>query len=108
MERKVYRSLDKPQSFFGIRGRYTTWMAVALIGLLVVSFLIASFTVSYIGFIVFGCGALVCYLYVISTQDKLSDRAMTRRMNGSRLASCIRRQPGRVADLFEDTGVSRR
>lgn len=93
MERKVYRSLDRPVAFFGIRGRYTTWAVVGLMGDLAVSLLIGACTVGMIGLVCFLAVAIGVYLYILSIQERMSDRELERKMNSRRLATCIKRPP---------------
>lgn len=93
MERRVYRSLDRPVAFFGVRGRYTTWLAMGLGGDLVLSLVVGMMTVGMIGVVLFVAGAIAIYLYIISFQERMSDRELDRKLNGRRLASCIRRKP---------------
>lgn len=103
MRRKVYRALDRPSAFFGIRGRYTTWLAMLLGVALVLAFFVAALTVRIVGYITFGAGAVAAYLYIISLQERLSDRQLDKRMDARRIPSCVRRTPGPVRRLWSET-----
>ena len=74
MRCKVYRSLDKPNAFFGIRGafitRFALYMAVAGGAGLMVGIVYGML----IGFIIIFAGGAAAYLYVTSLQAKLSHR----------------------------------
>lgn len=100
MRRKVYRSLDRPQAFFGIRGRYTTWMGMWLGIMFVAALLVGSMTVGFIGFIVFGAGAVVGYLYVINIQERISDRQMDKKMDARKFPTCVKRPPGPLRRMW--------
>lgn len=105
MERKVYRSLDRPVAFFGIRGRYMSWVVIGLVVDLVLSFIIGALTVGIIGFICFLGLAIGIYLYVISFQERMSDRELEKKMNSRRIATCIKRSPQtvrRILTSYED------
>lgn len=101
MERKVYRSLDRPSAFFGVRGRYVTWMAMGLAVDLIVAFIVAAMTVGFIGIVTFIGIGFGLYMYVISAQEKLSDRELDKKLDSRRLASCIRWPKYRTRRLWK-------
>lgn len=57
------------------------------------SLVVGMMTVGMIGVVLFVAGAIAIYLYIISFQERMSDRELDRKLNGRRLASCIRRKP---------------
>lgn len=90
----VYRSLDRPSAFFGIRGRFITLMGGLLVVSVLAAFFIGAMTVSAIGFVTFGIGAVGSYIYVMSLQGNSSDRAFSMRMNARRYARYVRTPAG--------------
>lgn len=90
MKCQLYRSLDRPSAFFGIRGRFLTWFGFIAGGVMVVSFIIGSFTSSFFGFLVFfGLGA-AAYGFILSLQSRSSDRVLTMKVNSRRYPSFFR------------------
>lgn len=96
----VYRSLDKPSAFFGIRGRFTTWMVGFLVADLVVAVVVAIVTVSMFGFLVFVAGAVAAYLYIMSLQAKGSDRAFSMKMNSKKYPQYVRTPAGAFRHIW--------
>lgn len=96
MKCKVYKSLDRPTSFFGVRGRFVGWLALLVCACLVVSLVVGSFFGSVAGVILFLlCGASA-YLFVIGLQDKWSDKDFSLKLNSVRYCRYVRRSPGPV------------
>lgn len=100
MRCQVYRSLDKPSAFFGIRGRFASWMGVLLVADLFVAVLVAAFTAALLGIGVFAVGAVCAYLYVMSLQGKQSDRAFALKMNSKKYPRYVRTPPGPMRRLW--------
>ncbi len=89
MKCTVYRSLDKPTVFFGIRGRFIRIFGIiAAIGG-VVSIVLGSIIDSIVGFILFAGVAVVDYFFVLSIQGKSSDREYNIRKSSKNLVSCF-------------------
>lgn len=97
----VYRSLDKPSAFFGIRGRFTTWMVGLLVADLLVAVIVAITTVSMLGILVFVVGAVAAYLYIMSLQAKGSDRAFSMKMNSKKYPQFIRTPAGAFRHIWK-------
>lgn len=103
MQLKVYRSLDRPSAFFGIRGRYQSIALYAYLVDLVVSFFIAQASNGLIGVLAFiAIGALI-YLGTIYLQGMHSDRALFRMLSARRLPSYVKVPPCRVSSLLIKT-----
>ena len=101
MRCKLYRSLDQPSSFFGIRGRFMTVMGLvgaagAVLGI-VAGIVLGG---NIFGFMVFLVTIVVGYFWVISLQSKMSDRDLTRLLNARSYRRYVRVPPGRVARLW--------
>lgn len=100
MKLRVYRSLDRPAAFFGIRGKYQSLALYAFLLDLVVSFLIARVTNGLIGILAFITLGGMIYLGTIYIQDKYSDRTLMRLFASRRLPGYIKMIPGRISSLF--------
>lgn len=98
----VYRSLDKPSAFFGIRGRFTSWIAILLAVDLLVAFIVGIMTVSIVGIGFFLIGAVVAYLYIMSLQGKQSDRAFAMKMNSKKYPRYVRTPPGAMRHIWRE------
>lgn len=96
----VYRSLDKPSAFFGIRGRFTSWMVVLLVVDFLFAFLVGAATTSFLGIFVFVLGAVGAYVYVMSLQGKQSDRDFALKMNSKKYPRYVRTPPGPMRRLW--------
>lgn len=100
MEYKVYKSLDKPSAFFGIRGRFSIWMAMGLAVDLFISFVVGTVIVGMLGVVVFVALALVIYMYILSVQGRLTPRQLTKKMDSRKFVSCIRLKPVSVYSML--------
>ena len=81
MRCKVYRSLDRPSSFFGIKGRYMTWFLLLAGAALLLALPVALATAGVFGFAFFVLAAAGTYVFILSLQDKASDREFSVRLN---------------------------
>ena len=104
----VFRSLDKPAAFFGIRGRFMMWMVMGLGVDLMVSFVVGVMTAGLLGVITFVALALVVYMYILTLQGHLSPRQLTKSLDCRRFATCIRVRPVPFRRMLseEDGGLS--
>lgn len=93
MKCKVYRSLDKPSSFFGLRGRFITCCAIGVALSLALAVVVGTVTVSLIGTAVFFLGSAGSYLFAISLQGKMSERTFGRKLLSKRFPDYIRLRP---------------
>lgn len=93
MKCTLYRSLDRPSAFFGIRGRFITWYGFILGGILFVAAFVGSFTGSFFGFLTFFGGAAAGYGFILSLQSKYSDRMLSMKFNSKRYAHFFRVPP---------------
>lgn len=100
MRCSVYRSLDKPSAFFGIRGRFTTWMGLLLAADLFVALLVGLMLGSFFGFLVFVIGAVSAYVYIMGLQGKSSDRAFSQKMNSKKYPRYVRTPAGAFRHIW--------
>ncbi len=100
MRRELYRSLDRPSAFFGIRGRFKTWFAILLGISLFVALMVSSMTEGFFGYIAFFIAAGVSYGFILMMQDKGTDRELTIKMNSHRYVKFIKVPPFAVRHLW--------
>lgn len=103
----VFRSLDKPASFFGIRGRFMVWMVMGLGVDLLVSCFVGFLTAGLLGVVVFVALALLIYMYILGIQGRLTPRQLTKKMDSRRLASYVRMRPVSISSMLS-SGKGRR
>lgn len=101
MQLRVYRSLDRPSAFFGIRGRYQSLTLYALVIDLVLSFLCGRITNGLIGTLVFLALGAVIFLGVIYVQGMYSDRTLFRFFSARRLPGYIKLTPERFSTILK-------
>lgn len=98
----VYRSLDKPSSFFTIKGRF---MYLIIAGLVVSGFLAVAVGMALgkvPGFVTLGGGAVASYFFTLSQQGKRSDREFFRMLASRKIKGYIKMRPVRMHNLLED------
>lgn len=99
MRRKIYKSLDKPSSLFGIRGSYLLWVIVGLFAALMLALMVGMITNSLVGFVSFLVGGIVVYLFVIRFQSRFSERERDKWMSSRNLPDVIVFRPVRFKNL---------
>ena len=80
MQRRVYRSLDRPATVFGIRGRFLLVMALGGAIALVVGLVVGGLTSMILGF---GAGLLCCmgaYFFTVSLQSRIDEKDIWKRI----------------------------
>ncbi len=90
-EYRVYRSLDRPLSFFGIKGRFTMIAGVGL-GVSALLALIMGNTSgnSLVGLLTFLGGAVVSVVFVFTLQARFSERTLVKFIAAKKIPSFIR------------------
>lgn len=89
MKRKIYKSLDKSSSLFGVKGSYITWALVGAVVAIIVGALIGSFTSSLVGFLSALVVAVVVYLYIINFQSRFTERERNKWLSSRGLPDVI-------------------
>lgn len=93
MRRKIYKSLDKPSSIFGIKGSYLTWVMAGAGVAFVVAMLVGNITNGLVGTLLFLALMVGVYLWVISFQSKYSERTRDKLFTSRVLPDVILLQP---------------
>jgi hypothetical protein len=102
MKCTVYRSLDKPSAFFGIRGQFVTWFAVILGAVLFLALIVGVTVDAIVAIVVFVAGGGSDYLFIMNLQGKSSDRALSIRMNSRRYPRFFRVPPKSMGHILEE------
>lgn len=90
---RVWRALDQPSSFFGIKGRFMTLFLLIAAGAATVAICLGSSFGSMVGLFIFGALAFCDYMLILSIQAKLSDKAFSRLLSKRRLTGYIKITP---------------
>ena len=90
---RVWRALDQPSSFFGIKGRFMTLFLLIAAGAATVAICLGSSFGSMAGLSIFGALAFCDYMLILSIQAKLSDKAFSRLLSKRRLTGYIKITP---------------
>ena len=101
MRYRVWRSLDRPSSFFGIRGKFSYVFLVIAAGGGMLAFVIGGAANSLVGMIAFACALAGDYMLVISLQGKMSDRALSRYLASRRTPRFIHMKPRSIHSLLK-------
>ena len=101
MKYRVWRSLDRPSAFFGIRGRFSTvFLGIAGAGLMV-AFTVGSCTNSLIGMLTFGLCCIGAYSAVMSLQGRMTERGLARWMSSRRIPRAVRLMPKSIRSYLK-------
>ena len=90
---RVWRALDQPSSFFGIKGRFMTLFLLIAAGAATVAICLGCSFGSMAGLFIFGALAFCDYMLILSIQAKLSDKAFSRLLSKRRLTGYIKITP---------------
>ena len=93
MKCKVYRALDRPSVFFGIKGRFITWYLLLAGAALMLSVAVGISTAGVFGFVLFILGAAGAYVLIMLLQDRTSDREFSIRLDARKYPRFYRLRP---------------
>jgi hypothetical protein len=93
MKCKVYRALDRPSVFFGIKGRFITWYLLLAGAALMLSVAVGIATAGVFGFVLFILGAAGVYVLIMLLQDRTSDREFSIRLDARKYPRFYRLRP---------------
>ena len=103
----MYRSLDRPAAFFGLRGRFMWVMvlggALALVGGLVVGRAVAMIAGFGAGLIV----AVAAYLFTLSLQSRIDEKDIWKRVVRRGYPSLYRVRPKHVRNIWRGFNLPR-
>lgn len=102
MKCKVYRALDRPSVFFGIKGRFISWYLLLAGAALMLSVAVGIATAGVFGFVLFVLGAAGAYVLIMILQDRTSDREFSMRLYVRRYPRFYRLMPQPFRDMLDD------
>ena len=100
MRRKVFRSLDRPVSVFGIRGRFLYVFGLAAAMALVAGLAAGRAVSTLAGSAVALAGALAAYLSTVSLQTRIDGRDLWKILAKRALPSLYRMRPMHVRNIW--------
>ena len=101
MKYRVWRSLDRPSSFFGVRGKFAYIFAALAAAGAMLSFVIGGATSSLVGMIAFACSCVGAYMLVISIQGKMSERSLARFLASRRTPRFLKMSPKSIRSTLK-------
>ena len=100
MKRRVYRSLDRPATVFGIRGRFL-WVAVLGGTLaLIVGLVVGAVSSMIVGFGAGLLAALAAYFLTLSLQSKVDEKDLFKMIVKRSYPSLYRVRPKHVRNIW--------
>ena len=100
MKRRVYRSLDRPATVFGIRGRFMWVFAVGGALALIVGLVVGGATSMILGFGAGLLAAVVAYLLTLSFQSKIDEKDLFKMIVKRSYPSLYRVRPKHVRNIW--------
>jgi hypothetical protein len=102
MKYRIWRSLDRPSSFFGIRGKFAyVFLGIAGAGAML-SFAVGRVVGSFMGMLAFAGACVGDYLLVLSLQGKMTDRSLTRKAASRKTPRCIHVLPRSIRSYLNE------
>ena len=101
MRRRVYRSLDRPATVFGIRGRFLWVMALGGALALIIGMVVGSVTSMIVGF---GAGLLAvtgAYFVTVSLQSRIDERDIWKMVVRQGFPALYRMKPKHIRNLWK-------
>lgn len=101
MKRRVYRSLDRPATVFGIRGRFLWVMALGGALALIIGMVVGSVTSMIVGF---GAGLLAvtgAYFVTVSLQSRIDERDIWKMVIRQGFPALYRMKPKHIRNLWK-------
>ena len=92
----MWRSLDQPSAFFGIKGRFMTLFIIIGAAAAVVAIVMGSSYGRKIGMLIVATLLFCDYLFILSIQSKRSDKEFSRMISSRSLPRFIRVTPDSV------------
>ena len=93
---RIWRSLDQPAAFFGIKGRFMTLFVIIAGAAAVFALIIGSSYGTMIGMLIFGALLFCDYMLVQSIQAKMSDKEFSRLISRSGLIRFVKVTPDSI------------
>ena len=101
MKRRVYRSLDRPATVFGIRGRFLWVMALGGALALIIGMVVGSVSSMIVGF---GAGLLAAtgaYFVTVSLQSRIDERDIWKMVVRQGFPALYRMKPKHIRNIWK-------
>ena len=92
----MWRCLDQPSAFFGIKGRFMTLFILIAAAAAVIAIVMGSSYGSMIGMLIIGALLFCDYMFVLSVQAKMTDKEFSRMISSRSLPRFIKVSPESV------------
>jgi len=106
MKRRVYRSLDRPATVFGIRGRFMWVFALGGALALIVGLVVGGAASMIFGFGAGLLAAVAAYLLTLSLQSKIDEKDLFKMIVKRSYPSLYRVRPKHIRNLWRGFNLS--
>ena len=89
MRYRVYRNLDRPFTFLGVRGRYIPVALVGLLGIIVVAVVLGAALGTFTGLALAAALIVGGYIGLLEVQQRYGEKGLSRFLAGRRLPKFI-------------------
>lgn len=93
---RVWRALDQPASFFGIKGRFMTLFVIIAGAAAVIALTAGGSYGTMLGMVIFGALVFCDYMFILSIQAKMSDKEFSRLISRSGLIRFVKVTPDSI------------
>lgn len=107
MKIKIYKSLDKPSSFLGLKGSYAMYAGVGVVIALCAAGYISTVTNGLIGILSFVGLCVVAYLLVLRVQASFTERELKKYLSGKRLPDFIDVHPEKMRNYIQEDNTEK-
>lgn len=101
MKRPVYRCLDRPATFFGIRGRFMLIMVPGLLLSLILGLIIGGMTSMLMGFGVILTVLIIFYFITVSLQSKIEEKDIWKIVMKLSYPDVYRMKPKHIRNIWK-------
>ena len=98
---RVWRALDQPSAFFGIKGRFMVLFIILAGASLIIGISIGSSTGSLLGMIVSGILLFCDYMLILSIQGRMSDGEFARMICKGSIPRFVKLRPGTLVSSLK-------
>lgn len=106
MKRRVYRSLDRPATFFGIKGRFIIVMVGASIVGIFLGIVIGGITSMLVGFAIILVWAVIAYFLTTSLQSRINEKDIWKCVVRRAYPDCYRVRPKHIRNIWRGANLA--
>lgn len=101
MRRRVYRSLDRPATFFGIRGRFILVLGAGAGAAVCIGIIVGSMTSMLFGFGALLLVMVIAYFFTTSLQSKIDEKDIWKSVTRKGYPSMYRVRPKHIRNIWK-------